>query len=211
MNCPKCGNPIQPNEAFCSVCGAAVEQTPAEKKNPLDAILANKKLLIIIAGAVLATILLIVVLAGVFSTQSSAEKVAKAFVIAEEREDIEAQVDLMPEFYLEYVAEEVYEMKKYDEEKLIRKIKKATDIDEPDDEVEIKIVEVEVKETYGSGDDKVKAKDRVRSFLKSCDNYDVMEDVSDCAFVTVGYEVDDEEEEATILCAKISGKWYALG
>ncbi|MBE6713604.1 MAG: zinc-ribbon domain-containing protein [Ruminococcaceae bacterium] len=217
MFCPKCGNTIQPNETFCAACGTAVNQQPAaaapaaeaKKANPLAGILENKKMLMIGAGALVAVILLIVLFSSIFSVHSSAEKVAKAYVEAFVTEDVEGELDLYPKFYLEYMADERYDMKEYDKDKLIRKIEKSRNW-EKDDDVEIEFIEVEAKETKGKGDDKVKAKDVVKDFLKGIDCYEEYKNVDDAMFVTVGAEVDDEDGELTILCAKISGKWYVL-
>ena len=216
MFCPKCGNTLQPGETFCAACGTAVSQqgaananAPQEpKKNPLEAILADKKKLIIAAGALVAVILVIVLISGVFSTQSSASKVAEAYVTASIRDDVEGTLELMPEFILERMAEEEYDMKEYDFDKLVRKIKKEADIDEPDDEIEIDIIE---NEPQDDDDDKEDAMDAVKAYLKMIDCYDEYKNVDDAMYVEIGYEADDDDGERNVLCVKMSGKWYVLG
>lgn len=59
MNCKNCGKELQINETVCSACGTAVT---AQKNN------GKKKIIGIVIGCVLAAVVAVVVLTGLFST-----------------------------------------------------------------------------------------------------------------------------------------------
>ncbi len=144
---------------------------------------------------------------SVFSSQKSAEEVAEAFILGQIKGDVEAQIKFIPEFYLEYIAENRYDMEKYDKDELISKVKTAKGIDKPNTDIEFEIIEVKL---HDDDEGKREAKTKLKSDMKYIDSYDLYEAVEDEIYVSIDFRVEGKNRAQRILCLKMDSKWYAF-
>ncbi len=193
MNCNKCGKDIG-NEAFCPDCGtpaaqnaASAEAAPTAAANGFDI---KKYLPIIgIAAAVLVVLILIISLVG-GGGKSKAKSLLKKETKAVLEEDVEAYIETLPEYMIEYyedsygksdyedyLEDDLSETVEYLEDEYGKDVKvsysiiesrKMTDDEIDDIEDTIKAIydqKVDVaKGYYGVMEVTVKGKDKVQSY-----------------------------------------------
>lgn len=113
MNCPYCGSPLQPNDAFCPNCGAKTE-TPAPAPQDASAVTVKKKpfanmsvshRIAAICCVVITIALIIAVLCGIFRS-SEPKEVVKDYYDAIEDCDAEDLLELVPKTYLKELMED---------------------------------------------------------------------------------------------------------
>lgn len=142
-----------------------------------------------------------------FSSQKSAEEVAEAFIKGQIKDDVEAQINLIPEFYLEYIAEKRYDMEKYDKDELICKVMQKNGIDMPNTDIQFEIFEVKI---HDDEEGKQEAKSKLKSDMKYIGSYELYEDVEDEVYVSIEFKAEGKNRAQRILCLKMEGKWYAF-
>ena len=205
--CVKCGAKLEEGAKFCTACAFPVDgsapvntETPEAATASVAAKPLNKKLIGIIAGAaaalVVALILIFVLLPG-GADHSSPEAVAEAFVEAYFGGDVGTAYDCYPDFYLEYIADqmgcEVSDLKGIMADNLAALM----------EDVEFKIKKVKVDEETDDLDD---IPSRIQNRMSKADE----KAFEGYAEVTIKMEFDGSDTTRYISCICLDGKWYVL-
>jgi len=208
MLCPNCGNPLQSGATFCAVCGATVEapqqsQAPAQE----ESVAKNKKKIIWVAVLALVAVIVVAAICIVLNLMDTPVETAEDYVVAVRTYDFEETLDTMPDFLVKAIAKKQFGMKELDREKLVKTLKMLANVDE--DEIEDLNAEI-VKSEVDDDTSEKKAKDMVKEVFKAlgCEKY--VSDLDSAAVVDISYECDGKEGDASVLCAKIDGEWYAI-
>ncbi len=217
MLCNKCGNEMG-NEQFCPNCGAPAAQNAApvqaapvqnavpvaEGDNAATTGFDIKKYLPVIgiaAAAVIVIILLVSLIGG--GGNSKAEKLLKKEAKAIINEDVEAYMDLQPEYMIEYY-KDYYGKKDYEEAF-------EDDIDDTLDYIEDEVGK-DVKISYNVLDSRKMTEDELEDIEDNIkDWYDEKVEVKTGYYgvyeVTCKGKKDEIQQYGTFKIAKIDGKW----